>query len=146
MAFRVDAAQQSKREGTLRFLLEEATNLYSSSPFRSLSDRLGFGITISPKETNQLILTDRFQSVLLILPQMRSHSVHVGRSAKVRPYRWGVCDVLTSEYRAESFSTVKLPLAGQYAGGTPLVVGAGSCSTSRYCLILSRLLARRHLV
>ena len=45
----------------------------------------------------------------------------------------------SAEYRAESFSTIKLPLAGQYAGGMQAAVGFGSCSIVRYCWMRSKL-------
>lgn len=45
----------------------------------------------------------------------------------------------TSKYRADSFSTRKCPLDGQYAGGTPESVDCGSCSMTRYCCMRSRL-------
>ena len=50
---------------------------------------------------------------------------------------------LTGEYRADSFSTRRSPLAGQYAGGIPAFDGFGSCSMTMYCWIRSRQLARR---
>lgn len=50
-----------------------------------------------------------------------------------------VVSELTGEYRAESLSTTRCPLAGQYAGGTPSAEGFGSCSMERYCCMRSKL-------
>ena len=51
---------------------------------------------------------------------------------------------LTDAYRAHSFSTTRLPLAGQNAGGIPWSEGRGSCSISKYCCTRSKLQALRH--
>ena len=42
-------------------------------------------------------------------------------------------------------STLKAPLAGQYAGGTPSTVAFGSCSIDRYCCMRSKLRSRIHM-
>jgi hypothetical protein len=47
----------------------------------------------------------------------------------------------SAEYRADSFSTRRVPLVGQYAGGAPPSVGLGSCSFLMYWSMRSRLLA-----